>query len=60
MELKLCEPQEACYRRIHTQSQLLKVPMVKSYDMLKSGYLYGEYFKKNVFNDKIGVFPDVM
>ena len=35
--------------------------MVKSYDVLKLGYFYGEnVFKENVFNEKIGVFPDVM
>ena len=37
-----------------------EVPMVKSYDVLKLGYLYGENVKKNVFNNKIGVFPDLM
>ena len=36
-----------------------EVPMVKSYDVLKLGYLYGENVK-TVFNDKIGVFPDLM
>ena len=36
-----------------------EVPMVKSSDVLKLGYLYGEN-EKNVFNDKIGVFPDLM
>ena len=29
MELKLCEPQDACYRRMHTKSQLLKCPWSK-------------------------------
>ena len=29
MELKLCEPQDACYRRMHTKPQLLKCPWSK-------------------------------
>ena len=37
-----------------------EVLMVKSYDVLKSGYLYEEKCQKPVFNDKYGVFPDVM
>ena len=37
-----------------------EVPMVKSYDVLKLGYLYGENVFKKRFNDKIGVFPYLM
>ena len=50
MELKLCEPQDACYRRMHTKYQLLKCPWSKVTMCWSWGICMEKMLKKKTFS----------